>query len=83
MVVELNLSLKHAQGLRPVPHSTPHVSVRASKTLLTLVSVVNLGPKCRSLLCHHVVNGDIRHRDTNLGFNVPGIEGTVSDLVVG
>ena len=82
MVVELNLSLKHAQGLRPVPHLTPHVSVRALKTLLTPVNFVNLGPKCRSLLPRHVVNGDICHRDANFGFHVPGIEGTVSDLVV-
>ena len=83
MVVELNLSLKHAQGLRPVPHSTPHVSVRALKTLLTLVNFINPGPECRPFLCRHVINGDIRHCDANFGFDVPGIEGIVSDLVVG
>ena len=83
MVVELYLSLKHAQGLRPVPHSTPHVSVRASKTLLTLVSVVNPAPECRPFLRRHVVDGDICHRNANLGFDVPGIEGTVFDLMVG
>ena len=83
MVVELNLSLKHAQGLRPVPHSTPHVSVRALKTLLTLVNFINLGSECRPFLCCHVVNGDICHRNANFGFDFPGIEGAVFDLVVG
>ena len=83
MVVGLNLSLKHAQGLRPVPHSTPHVSVRALKTLLTLVNFINLGPKCCSLLPRHVINGDMCHRDANFGFDVPGIEGAVFDLMVG
>ena len=83
MVVELNLSLKHAQGLRPVPHSTPHVSVRALKTLLTLVNFINSGPECRPLFRSHVINGDICHRDANFGFDVPGIEGAVFDLVVG
>ena len=83
MVVELHLSLKHAQGLRPVPHSTPHVSVRALKTLLTLVNFINSGPECRPFLCRHVINGDICHRDANFGFDVPGIEGAVFDLMVG
>ena len=83
MVVELHLSLKHAQGLRPVPHSTPHVSVRALKTLLTLVSVVNPGPECRPFLRCHVINGNVCHCNTNFGFDVPGIEGAVFDLVVG
>ena len=83
MVVELNLSSKHAQGLCPVPHSMPHVSVRALKTLLSLVSVVNPGPECRPFLCRRVVNGDLCHCDANFGFDVPGIEGAVFDLMVG
>ena len=83
MVVELHLSLKHAQGLRPVPHSTPHVSVRPLKTLLTLVNFINPGPECRPFLRRHVVNGDICHHNANLGFDVPGIEGAVFDLMVG
>ena len=82
MMVELNLSLKHAQGLHPVPHSTPHVSVRALKTLLTLVSIINPGPECHPFLYRHVIDGDICHRDTNFGFDVPGIEGAVFDLMV-
>ena len=83
MVVELDLSSKHAQGLRPVPHSMPHVSVRALKTLLTLVNFINPGPECRPFLRRHVVNGDICHRDANFGFDVPGIEGAVFELMVG
>ena len=83
MVVELNLSLKHAQGLRPVPHSMPQVSVRALKTLLTLVNFIDPGPECHPFLCCHVINGDICHRNANFGFDVPGIEGAVFDLMVG
>ena len=75
MVVELNLSLQHDYGLRPVHHLTPHVSVRALKTLLTLVNFINPGPECRPFFRRHVIDGDICHRDTNLGFDIPGIEG--------
>ena len=82
MVVELNLSLKHAQGLHPVPHSMPHVSVRVLKTLLTLVSFVNSVPEPHSFFCGHVLDGNINHCDTNFGFDIPDIDRALLDLMV-